>query len=70
MGKHEIAMHGYESALHYNEVSIEALQSIANVLRAEDKYPEAAKYLEKIIHIDSANGEAWSSLGTYRLSLK
>lgn len=63
MGNHEIAMHAFERALSYNDVSVEALQLIANVLRAEDKYPDAAGYLETIIRLDSGNGEAWSGLG-------
>ncbi|KAL9086659.1 MAG: hypothetical protein Q9159_004068 [Coniocarpon cinnabarinum] len=63
MKNHEMAFQAYERALHYNDVSVDALQSVANVLRAEDKYAEAAQYLDTIIKMDSANGEAWSSLG-------
>ena len=63
MGMHDQAIQAYERALQYNDVSVQAMQSIANVLKAEDKYAEAATYLEGIIRLDSGNGEAWSTLG-------
>lgn len=63
MKNHELAYQAFERALGYNDMSIDALQSIASVLRAEDKYAEAAGYLETIIKLDNSNGEAWSSLG-------
>ena len=66
MKNHEAAFTAYERALHFNEVSIDALHSMANVLKAEDKYAEAAGYLESIIKLDNHNGDAWSSLGAFR----
>lgn len=59
----ESAISAYDRALSFNQYSLEALNGIANVLRAEDKYAEAAKYIEVMLQIEPNTGENWSSLG-------
>ena len=56
-------------ALHFNRNSLDALGAIASVLRAEDKYPEAAEYINNILALQPNDGESWSSLGMLRYRL-
>lgn len=37
--------------------------SVAQVLRADDKYGAAAEYIEVLVRLDGHDGEAWSCLG-------
>ena len=63
MGDHEGALYAYERALRHNQWSTTTLNSIANILRAREKYPEAMEYLRSILKVEPSNGEAWSNLG-------
>lgn len=42
---------------------------MASILRAEDKYDAAIDYIRSILALNAADGESWSSLGTYRVLL-
>lgn len=57
------ALDCYESALRHNKTSIEALRSVASILRAEDKYENAVDYIRMILQLSPSDGESWSSLG-------
>jgi len=59
----QLAMEAYQRALSFNAWSVEALHAIASMLRAEDKYDQAVDYINRILKIQPANGESWSSLG-------
>lgn len=64
MGVNGIAIPAYERVLTFNNVSVEALHSIASILRSEDKYDQAIEFIEGILKLEPTNGESWSSLGT------
>lgn len=66
LGNTELAIFSYKRALNFNNFSMEALHSIASVLRSEDKYGEAVEYIKTILQMDPHNGESWSSLGPSR----
>lgn len=57
------ALDSYQRALHHNKNSIEALRSVASILRAVDKYEEAVDYIRTILSLAPTDGESWSSLG-------
>ncbi|CAJ0899727.1 16181_t:CDS:10 [Entrophospora sp. SA101] len=63
MHEDERAMSAYESALRHNVYSIPALQSIAALYRSKEQFPKAIEYFQRILNIDSGNGEIWGALG-------
>jgi len=59
------ALESYQRALFHNKNSIEALRAVASILRTEDKYEAAVDYIRTILQLNPADGESWSSLGTF-----
>ena len=68
MGNNEAALGAYNRVLHFNQFSLEALQAIAAVLRAEEKYDQAVEYIDSILKLDHTDGESWSHLGKLQCS--
>lgn len=65
LGNLDDAMMAYEQALRANPQSIQAMNAISLILRTKEEFHKAVEYLNAIIKLDSANGEAWGSLGSY-----
>eukprot|EP00158_Paraphelidium_tribonemae_P007968 Partr_v1_DN28415_c1_g1_i2_m41099 putative involved in the repression of many genes in a wide variety of physiological processes. May also be involved in the derepression of at least some target genes. The complex is recruited to target genes by interaction with DNA-bound transcriptional repressors. The complex recruits histone deacetylases to produce a repressive chromatin structure, interacts with hypoacetylated N-terminal tails of histones H3 and H4 that have been programmed for repression by len=57
------AMNAYESALRNNPYSVPALTQIAAVYRTRDQFVKAVEYFQRILNIESNNGEIWGALG-------
>ncbi|KAL0470526.1 hypothetical protein QR685DRAFT_442085 [Neurospora intermedia] len=63
MGNHNEALEAYERALAANPNSVTAMNAASLVLRTREDFPKASEYLQRILKIEPANGEAWGSLG-------
>lgn len=59
------AMDSYHHVLQYDKLNVHALRGIASILRSEDKYDQAVKYIESILQALPHDGESWSSLGQH-----
>lgn len=56
-------MFAYEQAIRASPGSTQAMNSISAILRTREDFPKAIEYLNQILKLDAANGEAWGSLG-------
>lgn len=63
LGSPDEALVSYEHALRHNPQSISAMNAVSLILRGREEYAKAAEYVQQILKIDPANGEAWGSLG-------
>lgn len=63
LGNVEDALFAYEQAIRANPGSTQAMNSISAILRTREDFPKAIEYLNQILKLDAANGEAWGSLG-------
>lgn len=43
------------------------MNAISLILRTREQFNKAVEYLQAILKIDAYNGEAWGSLGSFRL---
>lgn len=69
MGQVDDALFAYEQGLRANPNSIQAMNSISQILRTREDFPKAIEYLNQILKIDNSNGDAWGSLGQSYLAL-
>ncbi|KAJ2689848.1 glucose repression mediator protein [Coemansia spiralis] len=69
MGEHERALAAYDNALRYNPQSQHALSLIANIYRGREDFEKAVEYFQRIVNIDSTNGETWGAIGNCYLML-
>lgn len=69
MGDVDNAKVAYEQALRFNQWSIPAMNAISGILRNKEQFHLAADLLQKILQIDSTNGDIWGSLGKEKLRL-
>lgn len=60
------ALNSYEQAMRHNPRSIPAMLAISIILRLQEKFPQAAQYLDQILKLDREHGEAWGYLGQSR----
>ncbi|KAJ0124972.1 hypothetical protein J7T55_006315 [Diaporthe amygdali] len=63
LGNVEDALFAYEQAIRASPGSTQAMNSISAILRTREDFPKAIEYLNQILKLDAANGEAWGSLG-------
>lgn len=56
------AIHAYESALRHNPYSSSALLRLAGLFKLKERYSQAADCYQRLLNIESQNGEYWSSL--------
>ncbi|KAJ2836243.1 glucose repression mediator protein [Coemansia sp. 'formosensis'] len=69
MSEHERALVAYDNALRYNPYSQHALSQIANIYRGREDFEKAVEYFQRIVRIDSTNGETWGAIGNCYLML-
>ncbi|KAJ2676819.1 glucose repression mediator protein [Coemansia spiralis] len=69
MNESERALAAYENALRHNPYSQAALSQIANIYRGREDFEKAVEYFQRIVNIDSANGETWGAIGNCYLML-
>ncbi|KAJ2745915.1 glucose repression mediator protein [Coemansia sp. BCRC 34301] len=69
MGEHERALVAYDNALRYNPYSQIALSQIASIYRSREDFEKAVEYFQRIVNIDSTNGETWGAIGNCYLML-
>ncbi|KAJ2885910.1 glucose repression mediator protein [Coemansia aciculifera] len=69
MSEHERALVAYDNALRYNPYSQHALSQIANIYRGREDFEKAVEYFQRIVNIDSTNGETWGAIGNCYLML-
>ncbi|KAJ2047432.1 glucose repression mediator protein [Coemansia sp. S16] len=69
MAEHERALIAYDNALRYNPYSQHALTQIANIYRGREDFEKAVEYFQRIVNIDSTNGETWGAIGNCYLML-
>ncbi|KAJ2554114.1 glucose repression mediator protein, partial [Coemansia sp. RSA 1836] len=69
MSEHERALVAYDNALRYNPYSQIALSQIANIYRSREDFEKAVEYFQRIVNIDSTNGETWGAIGNCYLML-
>ncbi|EIM83322.1 TPR-like protein [Stereum hirsutum FP-91666 SS1] len=63
MGDLEHALSAYENALRHNPMSIPGLTQVAGIARIKENYPMAVEYFQRVLNLQSDNGEIWSALG-------
>ena len=59
----EKAISCYEQALRVSPYSENALASIGNCYTAQELYPQASEYFQRIINYNPNSGESWGALG-------
>eukprot|EP01121_Diplochlamys_sp_Union-15-3_P010423 TRINITY_DN2920_c0_g1_i1.p1 TRINITY_DN2920_c0_g1~~TRINITY_DN2920_c0_g1_i1.p1 ORF type:complete len:398 (+),score=59.94 TRINITY_DN2920_c0_g1_i1:184-1377(+) len=57
------AQHCFENALKHNPCNTKALTEVASLYRLQEQYTQAIQCFNRIIDIDSQNGEIWGALG-------
>ncbi|RKP09624.1 hypothetical protein THASP1DRAFT_14038 [Thamnocephalis sphaerospora] len=63
MQDHDRAMSCFESALRHNPYSVAALTKIGVLCKSKNQFQRAVEYFQRILNIDSNNGEIWGLLG-------
>ncbi|KAJ2910127.1 glucose repression mediator protein [Coemansia aciculifera] len=69
MSEQERALIAYDNALRYNPYSQIALSQIANIYRGREEFDKAVEYFQRIVNIDSTNGETWGAIGNCYLMM-
>ncbi|KAJ1850361.1 glucose repression mediator protein, partial [Coemansia sp. RSA 2703] len=69
MSEPERALAAYDSALRHNPYSQPALTQIANIYRAREEFEKAVDFFQRIVNIDTTNGEIWGAIGNCYLML-
>lgn len=69
VGDLDNALYAYEQALRHNQWSTLTLTSISHILRTQEKFQDAMGFLNRVIKIEPANGEAWGNLGHCHLMM-
>eukprot|EP01102_Stenamoeba_stenopodia_P007225 TRINITY_DN2010_c0_g3_i2.p1 TRINITY_DN2010_c0_g3~~TRINITY_DN2010_c0_g3_i2.p1 ORF type:complete len:532 (+),score=114.75 TRINITY_DN2010_c0_g3_i2:114-1709(+) len=57
------AVQSYENVLRHNPTNVKALAQIAAIFRLKEQYAKAIDYFQRILTIESNNGEVWGALG-------
>ncbi|KAK6377282.1 glucose repression mediator protein [Lithohypha guttulata] len=68
-GDLEGALFSYQQALRHNAWSVPSLTAVSQILRTQEKFPEAQEYLKNVLKIDPQNGEALGNLGHCHLMM-
>jgi len=56
-------IYSYENVLRHNPYNIKALTQIASICRIREQYSKAIEYFQRILNIESSNGEIWGAVG-------
>ncbi|KAI9592499.1 hypothetical protein BDF19DRAFT_425315 [Syncephalis fuscata] len=63
MQEFDRAISCFESALRHNPYSVPALTKIGVLCKSRNQFQRAVEYFQRIINVDSNNGEIWGLLG-------
>jgi len=57
------ALYCYENTLRHNPFCLQALVKAATIYHTREQYPKAVEYFQRVLNIESTNGEVWGTLG-------
>ena len=63
MGDLDKAVFAYESSLRHSPYHVPALTQVASIYRLREQYPKAVEYFQRVLNIESNNGEIWGAVG-------
>jgi general transcriptional corepressor CYC8 len=63
LGQTDRALLCFHHALKHHPHSVVALTRVASIYRAREQFPQAVDILQRLLHHDAQNGEAWASIG-------